>query len=613
MKSVLPIFFILFSYILVAQDQNVADSFKLLLPITDVDDSIYLFRLKELAFNEQDPAISEKYCDLLISASIKQKNDYYLQSGYFQKGNAEKLQGNLSDALSSYFQSNDIALKLEDKVMEGINYCNIADVYSISDNEKNAISYYTKGISTLRLSADTIQFATAILNLGDEYLNQHKYQEALEKFKESGALFQQVGYEIGNAYNLGNIGISYAGLGDPILAESNMNAAIEILEEMEDYYSISIYLTYLSDIYHDRHDHENAVLYAKRSLELAENYNLKDQISDACLQLSELYDHVGDSKNSLKLYKQHISYRDSFHNLEVMQDLANLRTDQEVSQKQLEVDLLEQTKKNQQISIIGSLIGLAFAILLALGLYRRYRYVHRTNKIIEDEKKRSDELLLNILPEETAAELKQNGKVAAKKFDSTTVLFSDFVGFTKQAEKLSPEELVESIDYYFSNFDAIIHKYDLEKIKTVGDAYLCAGGLPFPTTDHHVRIILAAKDIAAFVAKAKQSHLTGKTSFDVRIGVNSGPLVAGVVGTKKFAYDIWGDTVNIASRMETNSAAGKINVSENTYQYIKDYFECEYQGDFVTKNGSKIKMYYVGDQIKEVISEKKQAATTQLL
>ena len=189
--------------------------------------------------------------------------------------------------------------------------------------------------------------------------------------------------------------------------------------------------------------------------------------------------------------------------------------------------------------------------------------------------------------------LKESGKVVAKRFESVTVLFTDFEGFTQYAENLSPEKLVESVDYYFSKFDAIIEKYDLEKIKTLGDSYMCAGGLPFPTEDHAYKMILVAQEILEFVQHSNRENPLNHTRFNIRIGINTGPVVAGVVGTKKFAYDIWGDTVNIASRMESNSAPGKINISENTFAIIKDSFDCEYRGEVEVKNRGMMKMYFV--------------------
>jgi class 3 adenylate cyclase len=176
-------------------------------------------------------------------------------------------------------------------------------------------------------------------------------------------------------------------------------------------------------------------------------------------------------------------------------------------------------------------------------------------------------------------------------------MFTDFKGFTQYAITLPPEKLVETIDYYFSKFDAIVEKYGLEKIKTVGDSYMCAGGLPFPTSDHADKMVNAAIEIAQFVQESKKHHDEDLVRLDIRIGINTGPVVAGVVGTKKFAYDIWGDTVNIASRMESNSEPGRINVSENTYELVKHAFDCESRGEIHMKNRGNMKMYFVNHAI----------------
>ncbi len=269
-------------------------------------------------------------------------------------------------------------------------------------------------------------------------------------------------------------------------------------------------------------------------------------------------------------------------------------------EKESEIQVLKE--KKQKNIIYASVIALVLIFLLALSLHRRYHFAKKTNIIIEAEKNRSENLLLNILPKETALELKENGKVQAKKFESVTVLFTDFKGFTSFSAHLSPEDLVKSVDYYFSKFDKIIEKYGLEKIKTIGDAYMCAGGLPFPSENHAFKMVLAAFEIAAFIEDSKKMEDAHVTHFDIRIGINTGPVVAGVVGIKKFAYDIWGDTVNVASRMESNSEPGKINVSENTYELIKDTFDCVYRGEIAVKNKGMMKMYFVkGIKNKELL------------
>jgi len=216
------------------------------------------------------------------------------------------------------------------------------------------------------------------------------------------------------------------------------------------------------------------------------------------------------------------------------------------------------------------------------------------NTIITKEKQRYEELLLNILPYEVAQELKEKGKSEAKMFDHVTVMFTDFKDFTKIGEQMSAGNLVKEIDYCFSSFDKIIQKHGIEKIKTIGDSYMCAGGLPAINKTHATDVIQAAIEIREFMVKHKKEKLEkGETPFEIRIGINTGPVVAGIVGIRKFAYDIWGDTVNIASRMESGGEPGKINISGSTYEQIKDTFKCTYRGKIQAKNKGEIDMYFV--------------------
>jgi class 3 adenylate cyclase len=220
--------------------------------------------------------------------------------------------------------------------------------------------------------------------------------------------------------------------------------------------------------------------------------------------------------------------------------------------------------------------------------------VEKRNIVIQKEKEKSDELLLNILPSEVAEELKEKGYTTAKSFDEVTVLFSDIKGFTNVAEKLTAKELVKEIDTYFSAFDNIILKYGLEKIKTIGDAYIAAGGLPEKNSATAQNVIETAIAMQQVVEKLKQERITSnKPYFELRIGIHTGPVVAGVVGIKKFQYDIWGDTVNLAARMEQSGVPGKINISQQTYELVKQQFNCVPRGKIEAKNKGEIDMYFV--------------------
>ncbi|MCK5102609.1 MAG: tetratricopeptide repeat protein [Cyclobacteriaceae bacterium] len=576
-----------------SQNQKIADS---LILVYNNDKEFGIDAKLELLHSiTANHTISEekiKYAKLLIEDSKNHNNDFWLYKGFMELGSGYRLQGDLDLALDSYLKCREAAQRINYDEGIGGAYAAIADIYSINNNNRNAILYYNQAIEILSKTTDSIVYATVLLNAGDEYFNSENYDSALLYFKESGKIFEKVHYPIGNAYHLGNIGMVYASKGQSKLAEQNINEAITILEELEDYYPISVYLTYMSDIYLEKGDQQTSLNYALRSLELAQQYGLKEQISDANLKLSQLYEQIGDLEESLKHYKAHIAFRDSVNNIETVQQMADLRTNFEVSQKQTEVDLLLQQKRNQKIIVITIAIALILICLLALGLYRRYLFIQKTNKIIEKEKNRSEKLLLNILPVETALELKENGRVQAKKFESTTVLFTDFREFTKFAEYVEPEQLIKSIDFYFKEFDEITTKYGLEKIKTIGDAYMCAGGLPIENQTHARSVIQAAKEMIEVVRRELLTQ-NDLIHFEIRIGVHTGPVIAGIVGTKKWQYDIWGDTVNIASRMESNSESGMVNLSETTYNEIKDEFPCEYRGELEVKNHGSMKMYFL--------------------
>jgi class 3 adenylate cyclase len=220
---------------------------------------------------------------------------------------------------------------------------------------------------------------------------------------------------------------------------------------------------------------------------------------------------------------------------------------------------------------------------------------------VEEERKKADKLLLNILPIQIAEELKEHDRVIPKTYPLATILFTDFKGFTQMTELLKddPSELVEELDTCFKAFDRIITNHKLEKIKTIGDAYMCVGGVPVSNSTHPIDAVRASLDMQNFMEDRKfKRQLEGKFFFEVRIGVHTGgPLVAGVVGEKKFAYDVWGDAVNTAARMESSGEPTKINISGDTYEYVKHHFYCSYRGKIQAKNKGEIDMYYVNGEV----------------
>lgn len=247
---------------------------------------------------------------------------------------------------------------------------------------------------------------------------------------------------------------------------------------------------------------------------------------------------------------------------------------------------------NQEDLRIGYL--LALQVSSAIRNAERFKEINRLYSELDAAKHKSDKLLLNVLPVEIAKELKINGKVEPVHYDEVSVLFTDFQGFTQLAEQMTPRELVDELDYCFSYFDRVVNKYCLEKLKTIGDSYMCASGIPKPRQAHALNAVLAGLEILQFMELRKKVKLYENIPYwDIRIGIHSGPLLAGVIGNKKFSYDVWGDTVNTASRMESSGVPGNVNISQATFELVKDFFECEHRGKIPAKNKGELDMYLV--------------------
>jgi class 3 adenylate cyclase len=325
---------------------------------------------------------------------------------------------------------------------------------------------------------------------------------------------------------------------------------------------------------------------------------------DACKCLYGSYKSLNNKSLALLYYEKANNFEDSLNTKEAANRMMNLAFQKQQladsiafvkkeNTAQLKHQAEIQAKEKQRNFIIFSL---GIMLLVAVGLWSRLNFVRKSKEALKIEKDRSEALLLNILPEEIAEELKATGSVKAKDFGLVSILFTDFQSFTQTAQTMSPQRLVEEINVCFEAFDRISEKYQIEKIKTIGDAYMAAGGMANADENTPKNVVLAGLEMQAFIAqRALENQQAQKPYFEMRLGIHAGPIVAGIVGVKKFQYDIWGDTVNTASRMESNGAVGKVNISEAFYELIKDdsRFSFEYRGNISAKGKGEINMYFV--------------------
>lgn len=283
------------------------------------------------------------------------------------------------------------------------------------------------------------------------------------------------------------------------------------------------------------------------------------------------------------------------------QKLQESRAVQElrIAEQQNSLQQLKLEKKANQNRNLFIILALVFLMLIAIAhaLWRTIKSkkeLTASREILKKERDKSNVLLLNILPESTANELKVTGKARPKKFESATVFFSDFQSFSTLSQNYSAEELIEELELFFGGFDKIITKYGIEKIKTIGDAYMCAAGIPETMEDHAIRMVQAALEMIEYAKEVHKEQIRrGHSPWHLRVGINSGPVIAGVIGSKKFIYDVWGDAVNLAARLETAGAADRINISNGTLKLIAHNFKLEYRGKIEVKNMGKVDMYFV--------------------
>jgi len=502
--------------------------------------------------------------------------------------------GKYPDALRFYLQALKVHEELKDPKMISISLLNIGTIYHRQGNFNEAMKSFNEAMKGFESIGMANGIASTAINMGASLTSLKNYPEALKSYEKALPILRAMGEPQGLGTLLNNISDVNLSMGKYPEALSYQTEALQIWQKSGIKEGIiASYLT-IGTIRTKQKQYAEAEKYLKDALRLAKEAGIVDELKESYIQLSNLAEARNDFDDALRYYKSYSEVKDSALNVESSRQVAEMKTLYESEKKDKEIQLLNKDSEVQQKEISrqkvirNSYLG-GFAVVLIFSIV-----VFGQKKKITKEKQRSDELLLNILPSETAEELKVTGSAKAKSFEQVTVLFTDFKDFTDASEKLSAEDLVREIHNCYSEFDKIVTRHGIEKIKTIGDAYMCAGGLPVSNQTHPGDVVKAAMEMQQFIIRNKNERMAkGLPFFELRIGIHTGPVVAGIVGIKKFAYDIWGDTVNTASRMESSGEVGKVNISGATYNMVKDQFACTHRGKVAAKNKGEIDMYFV--------------------
>jgi adenylate cyclase len=522
--------------------------------------------------------------------------------------------GDFPMALEYYFESLKQSEEIGDKEQIAYSLNNIGNIYIYQENYEEAKRYILRTLEIAKELNNNKILAYCYINLGRIYKNTKDYEKSLNYLFKTLEIRKGLNdlQSVGNA--LYDIAETYMTMGSLNKALDYFNESIEILSQVGDKDGKAFCYNNVAKIYLKKNQFDKALKYAKEGLEISSVIGLKYEEKKSHYTLSEIYAANEQYQYAFKYLKKYIDVKDSIFNQESVNKMAQYQVKAELEKQEAQIELLikdkkleEQKAQQNKLFLIFSLIVLVVVIAIMLFVYRNYREKKKINQIlrdqkeeieaqrdtIDDERKKSDELLLNILPEETANELKEKGSAATKLHKNVTVMFADLIDFSSKSEKINPEKLIGDLNKCFIQFDEITAKYGVEKIKTIGDAYMCAGGI-HNERNSTINTIKAAVEMQAFMNNWKKESIAKNEPFwEMRIGIHTGQVIGGVIGKKKFSYDIWGNTVNIASRLESASEAGKINVSGETFELIKNQVECKYRGKVAAKNLGDIDMYFI--------------------
>lgn len=511
-------------------------------------------------------------------------------------------------ALELLFSAEELGEKLKDSAALAEIYNATGANYHMQDEYEKASDNYDKSLDLYLDLGKKTEIARAYSNIGVLWKDRNEPLTALKYHRKSLSFWEGMNEDSWVRVTMMHIGVAHKLLGNLDSANYYFTQIVDGVDDGKENQVLTAVFAELGDICIEGGKYIDALRWCQQGLDLASESTLLSSQMKNCECLYRAYEHLGQDKKALTYYKLYAAYKDSIFNNDKVKEMTRIEMGHQFerqqivdsvrrSQEQLVLDLKHQEEIANERADRNIAMGLGLGILLlAAGLLSRLRYVRKAQRTIKKERDRSDNLLLNILPAEIASELKTNGKAKARRFREATILFTDFEHFTATAANMPPSALVEEINSCFTAFDKICDTHGIEKIKTIGDAYMAVGGIPVPKPQATSSVVRAALDMQEFIQdRARDRAIKGLSAFEMRAGIHLGPVVAGVVGVKKFQYDIWGDTVNTASRMESSGQVGRVNISQIVYERLKeeDDLQFEFRGCISVKGKGEIEMWFV--------------------
>jgi len=549
------------------------------------------------------------------------------------------------ETLDNWLKSLKLFREINDK--QGISNIlgNIGALYDRSGDDVKSIEYSLQSLTIAEEQSDMFRIATVLQNIGVTYLrNLNKLHLSVQYFMRALPIsekFKDIPSIITIYANLGDVYLKLAKKESSVLYIDSsffyLKKGLKASENVEIINTVYV-LNNIGKTYTYIEKFDSAIAYQKLSVQLATKLKAQQDIGKSALGLASTYLKNGNLEMALKGFLQaepllleahsfeeiietyaglkdsyvkkgdfgkafsyltlETNYKDTLYNTENSKKVSNLQLNYNISEKEKDIKVNELTIQKQKATRNAMAIGILLLMVIAFVIYRNYRIKVKTNIILDKQKVQIENLMLNILPAEVAIELQEHGHATPRHYESVSVLFTDFKSFTSLSDKMSPQELIEELNDSFMAFDDIVENNQLEKIKTIGDAYMCAGGIPTPYESHLFNMINAGLEMQAFIKEKNEKRMAeGMPLWELRVGIHIGPVVAGVVGRKKYAYDIWGSTVNIASRMESNGAPGRVNISAGVYELVKEVYNCSHRGKISAKNVGEIDMYFVDEKV----------------